>query len=81
MRFPALSREALNKQFIELETRHPEVLSQQLRGSSDAFLRERRGVIGLSLLATTALGLISLYQMGILSACRSQSCRASTRRR
>ena len=66
MRVPALSRERANKPLIELETRAPEVLSRQLRGSSEAFLRERRGVIGLSLVATTALSLISLYQMGIL---------------
>ncbi len=66
MKLPMLSRDKVNKPLIELETHQPEVLSRQLRGSSDVFLRERRGVIGLSLVATTALSLISLYQMGIL---------------
>lgn len=66
MKFPLLSREVVSSRFIELETQHPEVLSRQLRQASDRFLRERRGVIGLSLVATTALSLISLYQMGIL---------------
>jgi uncharacterized membrane protein len=42
------------------------VLSRQLREASQPYLRERRGVIGLSLLASTALSLISLYQTGIL---------------
>src|SRR5690348_10515315 len=51
---------------IELETRRPAALSRQLRETSAPFLRERRGVIGLSLVASAALGLIGLYQMGIL---------------
>ncbi|HEX6777450.1 MAG TPA: vitamin K epoxide reductase family protein [Ktedonobacterales bacterium] len=66
MKIPMLSRERVSSRLIELETHHPEVLSQQLRQASDRFLRERRGVIGLSLVAATALSLISLYQMGIL---------------
>ncbi len=49
-----------------LETEHPAALSRQLREASDPFLRERRGVIGLSMLASAALGMMSLYQMGIL---------------
>ena len=60
MKIPMLSREVANSRFIELETHHPEVLSQQLREASDSCLRERRGVIGLSLGAATALSLISL---------------------
>jgi hypothetical protein len=51
---------------IELETRRPAALSWQLREASTPFLRERRGVIALSLVASAALSLISLYQMGIL---------------
>ena len=66
MRLPLLSRERTQKPLIELETHHPELLSRQLRQSSEIFLRERRAIIGLSLMATTVLSLISLYQMGIL---------------
>lgn len=59
-------RRALNQPLIELETRHPAALSQQLRETTTPYLRERRGIIGLSLLATMTLSLIGLYQMGIL---------------
>jgi len=41
-------------------------LSRQLRCASDGFLAERRGIVALSLLAIGALGLISLYQVGIV---------------
>jgi uncharacterized membrane protein len=51
---------------VELETRQPAALSWQLREASTPFLRERRGVIALSLVASAALSLISLYQMGLL---------------
>lgn len=59
-------RAAGSRPVIELETRRPAALSRQLREGSTPFLRERRGVIGLSLVASAALSLISLYQVGIL---------------
>lgn len=59
-------RMAVNQPLIELETRAPAVLSWQLREASYPFLRERRGVISLSLVASVALSVIGLYQMGIL---------------
>lgn len=43
----------------------PEELSRQLRQGSSRFLRNRRGVIGLSLGAIGSLGVVSLYQVGI----------------
>ncbi|HEV2093928.1 MAG TPA: vitamin K epoxide reductase family protein [Rubrobacter sp.] len=43
----------------------PEELSRQLRQGSGRFLRNRRGVIGLSLGAIGSLGVVSLYQVGI----------------
>jgi vitamin K epoxide reductase family protein len=41
-------------------------LSRELRHGSGRFLESRRGVIGLSLLAAGSMGLIALYQLGIL---------------
>jgi len=66
MKMPALKRDVFNKQFIRLETRNPEALSRQLRKGSGKFLPQRRGVIGLSLIAAGALEVISLYQMGLI---------------
>lgn len=66
MKLPTIKREVFNKQFIEVETRQPAMLSYQLREGSGRFLAQRRVVIGLSLMATTALSLISLYQMGLI---------------
>lgn len=60
------SPQAAHAPLIELATRHPATLSRQLREASTPYLRERRGIIGLSLLASAALGLISLYQIGIV---------------
>ncbi len=61
-----MSGKAQHTPVLELETRQPAILSWQLRETVNPFLRERRGIIGLSLLATAALSLIGLYQMGIL---------------
>ncbi len=44
----------------------PEQLSEELRNSDNRFLSKRRGVLGLALTAAGAMGLISLYQMGII---------------
>jgi hypothetical protein len=41
-------------------------LSHELRHGSGRFLESRRCVVGLSLLAAGSMGLIALYQMGIL---------------
>lgn len=44
----------------------PRQLSQELRHGSGHFLEERRGVIALSLTAISCMGLIALYQTGII---------------
>jgi uncharacterized membrane protein len=44
----------------------PEELSEQLRHDDGDDLRRRRGIVGLSLVAIGSMGLISLYQMGII---------------
>lgn len=41
-------------------------LSRELRQGSGEFLARRRRVIGLSLVSTACMGIISLYQMGII---------------
>lgn len=44
----------------------PRELSRQLRRGSGADLGRRRGIVGLSLLASASMGLITLYQIGII---------------
>ena len=44
----------------------PEVLSAELRTGSGSFLGLRRGIVGLAMVASGAMGLITLYQMGII---------------
>lgn len=44
----------------------PEELSEQLRHGDGDGLRRRRGIVGLSLVAIGSMGMISLYQMGII---------------
>jgi hypothetical protein len=44
----------------------PEELERQLRLGSGPFLVRRRGIVGLEMVAIGAMGLIALYQMGIL---------------
>src|ERR671930_1363873 len=44
----------------------PTDLSQVLRETTDATMRRRRGVIGLSLAAAGSMGLIALYQAGVI---------------
>jgi DNA-binding MarR family transcriptional regulator len=41
-------------------------LSEELRTSESGNLRRRRAVVGLSMLGTASLGLVALYQMGII---------------
>jgi uncharacterized membrane protein len=43
-----------------------EELSRQLRGGSGQFLPQRRGIIALEMVAIGSMGLITLYQMGML---------------
>ncbi len=43
-----------------------EELSQQLRLGSGEFLGQRRGIVGLALVAVGSMSLITLYQMGII---------------
>ena len=45
---------------------NPEELSRQLRQGSSRFLKHRRGTVGLSLAAIGSLGMVSLYQVGII---------------
>jgi hypothetical protein len=44
----------------------PEELGDELRNGSDGDLARRRGVVCLSLVAVGSMGLITLYQMGII---------------
>ncbi len=44
----------------------PEELSAQLRHGAGPYLARRRGVVGLSLAAAGSMGLIALYQTGII---------------
>jgi hypothetical protein len=61
-------------------------LSSELRSDSSGDVRRRRAVVGLSTLGTASLGLIALYQMGIIkhlpeSICPNRSCPISMPRR
>jgi hypothetical protein len=44
----------------------PEILSQQLRLGTGSFLPQRRGIVALEMVAVTSMGLITLYQTGII---------------
>jgi|SRR5579875_298558 uncharacterized membrane protein len=44
----------------------PEILSQELRTGAGGFLGLRRGIVGLAMVACGSMGLITLYQMGII---------------
>jgi hypothetical protein len=44
----------------------PEVLSQELRSGKGNFLGLRRGIVGLAMVASGSMGLITLYQMRII---------------
>jgi uncharacterized membrane protein len=47
-------------------TTNPRQLSEELRNSDDPNLRNRRGIIALSALASASMGLIALYQTGVI---------------
>ncbi len=44
----------------------PETLSRQLREGSGEFLRNRRRIVGLSLVSLASMSYITLYQMGLI---------------
>jgi len=44
----------------------PQALSRELRWHDSPWLRRRRGIVGLSLLAAGCMQLIGLYQMGLI---------------
>jgi hypothetical protein len=44
----------------------PEELSRELRGSRAGFMAQRRGIAALSMAAIGSMGLISLYQLGLI---------------
>lgn len=44
----------------------PKLLSEQLRLDDDSFLPQRRGIVGCALAAAASMGLITLYQIGII---------------
>lgn len=44
----------------------PAVLSQELRTETGNFLGLRRGIVGLAVVASGSMGLIALYQVGII---------------
>jgi hypothetical protein len=44
----------------------PEELGRQLRTETGSFLGLRRGIVGLAMVAAGSMGLITLYQMGII---------------
>src|SRR5437763_11957824 len=45
---------------------NPKQLSRELRKSRSDFLEQRRGIVAMSLTAIGCMGLIALYQMGII---------------
>lgn len=51
---------------VRLTPETPAVLSRQLRQGSGTFLGQRRGAVALSLLAAGSMGVIALYQTGII---------------
>ena len=56
----------MTKQNIILNRHEAEVLSQQLRKGRNRTLARRRSVVALSLVSIGAMGVISLYQMGLI---------------
>ncbi|MGH9395494.1 MAG: vitamin K epoxide reductase family protein [Terriglobia bacterium] len=51
---------------VEKNPAQAEALGRELRQGSEAPLKRRRGVVGLSLISIASMGVIALYQMGIL---------------
>lgn len=53
--------------FFSLDRIVPSELSRQLRTEDGGFLSKRRGIVNCALGAAGAMGLVSLYQMGVIS--------------
>ncbi|MHB8598424.1 MAG: vitamin K epoxide reductase family protein [Ktedonobacteraceae bacterium] len=51
---------------LKQHTPTPEELSQQRRNGTGAYMAQRRGIVSLSLVAIGSMGLITLYQMGVI---------------
>lgn len=51
---------------VETNPAQAEELGRELRQGSDATLKRRRGVVGLSIISIASMGIIALYQIGIL---------------
>jgi len=47
-------------------TTNPRQLSSELRLDDDPALRKRRGIVALSVVASASMGLIALYQTGVI---------------
>ena len=45
---------------------NPERLSRQLREGVSQYLQRRRAIVGLSLVSVASMGIITLYQMGLI---------------
>lgn len=58
---------SLLDRFSRIDDVSPSTLSEQLRTEHDGFLSERRGVVGSALGAAGALGMVVLYQTGLIS--------------
>lgn len=54
------------KAHLPLDDLAPDDLSRQLRTEEGGFLKRRRGVLACSLAAAGAMGVISLYQVGLI---------------
>jgi uncharacterized membrane protein len=51
---------------LEEKLMDPEQLSRELREQRSEFLENRRAIVGLNMVAAGCMGLITLYQMGII---------------
>lgn len=51
---------------LKLNQEQAQVLSSKLRNTHSAAMRRRRAAVGLSMLGTAALGVVALYQIGVL---------------
>jgi uncharacterized membrane protein len=52
--------------FVSLDPVKPSRISEELRLGHGAYLTKRRAILGLSLTAAATMGVISLYQMGLI---------------
>lgn len=52
--------------YFRLDALSPTELSHQLRNENGGFLSQRRGILSCALGATGSIGMVALYQMGVL---------------